>query len=534
MSASSTIEPESAFVCDCEEGMRSACTGEPFYKEHEGKRYCVLHFPGTEKSGDFEKALQRKLENKDFDFSGVWFPDPLKFSEFKFGEGAYFGGTTFSAEVDFSRATFSAAAYFGGATFNKHATFRGATFSAEVDFSRATFSEATFFSGATFKAAVTFDGATFNDIAWFTGIEGSPATFSARARFHATIFNNVAVFSGAIFSAAAHFYAATFNGANFADTTFSLSADFGRTTFRGGGRFRQATFGGAAEFNEATFTAHADFYRSTFTAAVDFSGSTFRAGADFRHATLKDSVKFEGRERSEVFSATLRLDIQLELQFARIEKPDRVSFHTLTLRPIWFVNVDTRKFDFTNVVWDQRSVNEEIRSLEDNFVSSRLLSIACRNLAVNAEENHRYREASRFRHMAMDVRRRKGLYGLAPWELNWWYWLASGYGERAAQAFLVLLGILLLSAVLYTQVGFVRWEPRVASESDAAVAKRDGIGSPLPMSRALAYSAAVMTFQKPEPRPATTAAQLVVLVETILGPIQAALLALAIRRKFMR
>jgi hypothetical protein len=43
-----------------------------------------------------------------------------------------------------------------------------------------------------------------------------------------------------------------------------------------------------------------------------------------------------------------------------------------------------------------------------------------------------------------------------------------------------------------------------------------------------------MTFQKPEPRPTTTAAQALALFETILGPVQAALLALAIRRKFMR
>ena len=43
-----------------------------------------------------------------------------------------------------------------------------------------------------------------------------------------------------------------------------------------------------------------------------------------------------------------------------------------------------------------------------------------------------------------------------------------------------------------------------------------------------------MTLQKPEPRPATGVAQALVMVETILGPVQAALLALAIRRKFMR
>ncbi|MEK6333814.1 MAG: hypothetical protein AABM67_02635 [Acidobacteriota bacterium] len=186
--------------------------------------------------------------------------------------------------------------------------------------------------------------------------------------------------------------------------------------------------------------------------------------------------------------------------------------------------------------WGQLSLNEEISRLEKNRVSSPhpLLAIACRNLAVNAEENHRYEEASKFRYMAMEARRLESWRGFAPWRLSWWYWLASGYGERVWQAFFVLLGILLLSALLYNHVGFARWEPKVASESDVVVAKRDDVGAPLKFSRALTYSAGVMILQKPEPRPATTAAQTIVLLETILGPVQAALLALAIRRKFMR
>lgn len=32
------------FACDCEEWMRSACKGLPYYKEHAGRRYCVLHY----------------------------------------------------------------------------------------------------------------------------------------------------------------------------------------------------------------------------------------------------------------------------------------------------------------------------------------------------------------------------------------------------------------------------------------------------------------------------------------------------------
>ncbi len=105
--------------------------------------------------------------------------------------------------------------------------------------------------------------------------------------------------------------------------------------------------------------------------------------------------------------------------------------------------------------------------------------------------------------------------------------------ERMLRALVVLLGILFLFALLYHQVGFVRWEPRLASEPDAVAAKRDKVGAPLECGRALAYSAGVMMLQKPEPRPATPAAQFFVILETILGPVQAALLALAIRRKFM-
>lgn len=128
-----------------------------------------------------------------------------------------------------------------------------------------------------------------------------------------------------------------------------------------------------------------------------------------------------------------------------------------TLRPHWFVNVDARKFDFTNVGW-RGGIKEEIRALKDKYVPQphRLLAIACRQLAVNAEENHRYEEASGFRYAAMDARRRESRFGIAPWRLGWWYWLASGYGERVLRAFVVLLVVWLLFALLYTRVSFMR------------------------------------------------------------------------------
>jgi hypothetical protein len=437
-----TPEAKSVFVCDCEEWMRSACAGEPFYSEHEGELYCVLHFPGKEKSADFEAALQRKLENKDFHFWGVWFPDPVSFANFSFSTDANFGYAYFSARADFSNATFDTRADFANASFKSDTSFHDASFKASADFSQA-----------------SFDG----------------------------------------------------------------YSDFGH-----------ASFGALANFINIDFLGHSAFAGTQFQSHVEFEGTSFSFSTSFTYAAFADFVTFEGNELREVFPQ----NSSLNFQYAKFERPDHLSFHTLTLRPHWFVNVDARKFSFINVSWRWRSINDEVKSLRYEILLQphrhRLFAIACRHLAVNAKENHRYEEASKFRYMAMDARRLERLLGFAPWRLSWWYWLASGYGERVLRAFVVLIGILLVSAGMYTQVGFARWETKLVSESDVVSAKRDEVGAPLKFSRAMTYSAGVMTLQKPEPRPATTAAQTIVLLETVLGPVQAALLALAIRRKFMR
>lgn len=504
MSISSTSEPE-AFVCDCKESVRSACTGETFYKDHEGKRYCVLHFPGREKSADFKQALQRKLESNDFNFRGVWFPDELSFAKFSFDQDADFARAVFSDGADFNEATFKSDAFFTYATFINGASFANATF------------EVTHFQGATFGASTSFDSATFNEVAFFQDV-----TFSGGAYFNATTFNTKVSFSSAKFTAA-----------HFRSAKFKITAFFNYATFGARADFSYAAFSGAAFFSHTTFCDDADFNTARFGADVDFRLATFGLNGNFRSATFGDRVGFAGSDEAEVIADPSSMD----LQFARIEKADRVSFYSLTLHPHWFVNVDAREFDFVNVKWaNSGRARPELELLQRTGTSSphRLLAITARKLAANAQENDRYREASHFRRMAMDAERLEKWRGFGFLKLSWWYWLASGYGERPFQALLVLLGVMLLFGGFYQKVGFLRWEPRVATESDAVAVKRDEVGAPLSFGRALTYSAAVLTLQRPEPRPATTAAQTIVLVETILGPVQAALLALAIRRKFMR
>jgi hypothetical protein len=503
----------------------------------------VLHYPGQEKRDDFQQAFQKKLDEKDFNFTGAWFPEGPSFSHFEFSQAVDFRSATFSAEMNFRGTVFGAAADFSNVTFNafvrfdsifkKDANFAGAVFSADVDF-----------HGAAFDGPVYFNNATFNREAYF-----SNATFNREAYFSNTTFNREAYFGEASFNAEADFSYAKFSAeAGFIDATFNAKADFSYAKFITGADFK------------TNFNAEADFNYAVFAGEAYFRYAVFKGKINLRSTTFKYHVRFGGEESGE---QSFRKDAWLDLQFARIDKPDHVSFHTLTLRPHWFVNVDARKFDFINVEWDWKPlINEEIEALKIKGVAQphRLLSIACRQLAVNAEDNHRYDEASKFRYWSMYARQQETWAGLAPWWrfrswlsmrwsnisrlpilrffnrnwLYWFYWAASGYGERVLRAFVVLIGVWLLFALLYTQVGFARWEPRLASESDLATAKRDEVGIPQNLSRALPYSFGVMTFQKPEPRPATTAAQSLVMLETILGPLQAALLALAIRRKFMR
>ena len=376
-SADSITDPD--FHCECEEGMESACIGEPFYKEWQGKRYCVLHFPGQEKARDFLPVFLRKLQRGDFTFQGVWFPEPV----------------TFFSE-------FTADAEFGGATFKQKVKF---------------------LEGAAFRGKANFFGA-------------------------------------------------------------------------------------------------------------DFNGASFEAEVDFGSAIFRDSVIFAQREnRPPVFTEKCSLN----LAFTAIEKPDHVSFHTVELRPHWFVNTDPRKFDFTNVTWNWNSIRAEIKTLKYSEVLSphALLAIACWRLAANAEDNQRYEEASQLRYRAMNVRRKEHFGGAAFWRLSWWYWLASGYGERVLKAFLVLVGLWLFFALVFNHAG-VSLEPTPMNQPRAFGSQYDRTPVPLTFSHALIYSAAVMTLQKPEPRAATLASQTAVVLESILGPVQAALLALAIRRKFMR
>lgn len=117
--------------------------------------------------------------------------------------------------------------------------------------------------------------------------------------------------------------------------------------------------------------------------------------------------------------------------------------------------------------------------------------------------------------MAMETRRleNKGVRRFL--NLHWFYKWSSGYGESWFRAFVRLLVIWFGFALIYYFVqGF---------EGNMQIGFWDSLG----------YSLQVMTLQRPEPRPSGFT-RVIYGFETIFAPLQGALLALAIRRKFMR
>jgi uncharacterized protein YjbI with pentapeptide repeats len=370
--------------------------------------------------------------------------------------------------------------------FTKKANFANAIFIDDVDFSEATFVNTVDFTSSTFHGAVQFNNVEF----WDTAI----------------------------------FYSCRFlKNADFLDATFHQKADFRCSEFRSEANF------------QTTFKRDVDFIYGFFRGEAYFRYVTFNGSVNFRSATFNDYLRFGGKQLSQ--------EAAFDFQNARIDKPDRVTFDSLALRPYWFVNVNARKFDFLNVDWQWKTltIKSEVCELGKKQVADahRLLAVAFRNLAFNAEENERFGEASQFRYLAWQVWRKNEPHDYLTALIAWLYWAASGYGERILRACIVLLAIWLFFATLYslgtnyTRVGF---GSETTQFSLAKWVNENGNPppAPLPSMKSLIYSLNTMTLQKPDPKPITSAAKGLVLVETIVGPIQAALLVLAIRRKFMR
>ncbi|MEK6283325.1 MAG: pentapeptide repeat-containing protein [Acidobacteriota bacterium] len=471
------------------------------------------------------------------------------FVDAHFDGDAFFNPIRVSESTNFRNATFMGKAYFGKAVL-KAAYFGEAKFANVVDFGEAQFSNSNF-EKARFGDRANFGGAQFSDDVGFKGTVFKDADFKK-----------------------AHFI----GNAHFDDAEFLDEARFEETILTEDVVFDRAEFGKQAYFYRTKFIPKVSHVNQTGASLEPILGENPRT-VSFDSARFKDTLVFEGCEL---------INTRLHLDSATAEEPARITFSSINLRPIWLSRFDSRSVQFIKVRWRdlrrRKVISAELKTLQQENVDTpyESLEVVCRQLAVNAEENNRYEEAARFRFIANEARRRESWYNLRSepnkldsWihfnPLLWFYGGVSGYGERPWQAAGVLLvACVLFAAVFYFGQGTGQWwqspknSPPIASPSpqkteskDQSLEKLDSKAdsreendsktqsaengndkSKPPMlhdfREALLYSANVIALQKPEPLPANKRAKVLVLMETLFGPLQLALLALAIRRRFMR
>jgi uncharacterized protein YjbI with pentapeptide repeats len=602
-----TMNGSLSVECQCEWLQNARCC-EPIYKENDGKRYCVLHFPQDEKQHDFELAIENRFDEKSeqyLDFCGVWFPEGFSFAGRKFLKRADFSTARFSGDQNFSGLTFkevdfTAAQFLGRAWFEK-VEFRGeacfseahfhswtsfvmASFSDEARFDMAHFDHPTDFAGVEFDESVSFFGSRFGNLASFGPARhdtsvlflsmdyhgaivrrsrfGKEANFRNSSfedcRFHLTCFAENLVFQGVVINRSVDFSMADVAKADFSGSHLAW-ANFDGAFFLGLPRFSPTNFTGNTTFNTARLPG-VDFSGSTFNGPVDFTVTRFdNSIADWEKRHLQEcQIETANNEKTEAlticFTKTIFKDgltfvanqlhqerTLLMFDDAVFEKPDRVKFQSVSMPPHSFMSVDPRKLHFLDVRWGfldrRKALDEAIAAIKKHGGSYSLpmLELAYRQLAVNAEENNRYRQAADLRYLAMEVARRMRWRRVDVLNFAFWYWILSGYGEKVRRAFAALVIVWLAFAIAYWSLRDPTWwQPKQVKTTTMLEQPHASPPIAFTLPEALLYSANVMALQKPEPLPAHWLTKLLVLAETIFGPLQAALLVLAIRRKFMR
>lgn len=542
-------------------------------------RYCKFY-------GSFEFFDSKFLNDAIFIYSE--FIGPIRFNSVDFQKQCDFSGVKFHENSSptfeqtkfkiglFSSAKFHSEVWFSKAVFTDHANFARTEFFSKADFKEITLPEnkENQFKSSIFHSSVNFE----NSKLFNANFSSSKFSLSANSTFNSINFRNCIFstvnFANAEFHKSVVFFKTSFQTAHFEGATFKSNAQFQETVFTEDVFFDGTEFGSRDGNRITSGQAHFDGAHFKEDSRVFFNNTWFSYHAHFNYVKFSGYVFFTGNEDNPVFDSIFEnhaFGHLLKVSESTFDKPEKVYFHTVRLRPSWFVNlfIDLRKCNFVNIEWSDENrkpitIQGELKNLGERFYkinSKKLLIIVFRQLAENAETNSRFEEASKFRQMAFETEwldknasvdnwvnnilnaneTLKSTFGtseakvdmLAPLKatvqliyqflfnfdfLHPLYRILSFYGESWRRAFIVLSFIVVFSGILFVT-------PLCTFVKD-----RHGLGG----WEAFFYSLRVAALQRPEPQPENDFAKGIITIEGIFAPIQVALLALAIRRKFMR
>lgn len=558
---------------------RTVCQDLPVTYNHEDKWYCILHYPNNNKhnTGNFNQVLSERVSSQQNDFSYVYFSDEVIFRSNKFEKSVNFAFAIFNQRVLFINSIFEEGASFTNSTFYQRVIFDNANFIKGVSFIKAIFADEANFGSSIFQYA------NFNESKFIKDTSFNSAIFKGKEDGLSALSFVKAIFEGK---------------ANFDFIKCNQIVYFHNTNFHKEANFSWSIFTKETQFTDCIFNENADFRKTEFCeTSVYFTNNSFVQDIYFSVAVFNGHIFFIGNS----FQKTL------DLQNIQVRSPETINFQATRLRPNWFVNTDPSKFVFINIDWNNANGTRKNVLIELDYLTRRkisrqvnqLLSLTYWQLAVNAEENNRFEQASDFRRMAFECEwiAKKKEFGdwinLLPTEstklkrrfsgsenaedvepppidtfgilkrfdfLHWFYRITSYYGESWRVALCMLLFVvLILFPFVYAQTDFQvspkgiplevvvlnkceitdderkNGKDELVEEAKKVCYKIEQRSLGFLNGEAILHSLTAITFQDVEyRRPLSFCAEFSTILEKILAPLQAALLALAIRRKFMR
>lgn len=493
------------------------------FDDEDGRR-CVFHATRTAKNRRLGEAIAEKLERGHYIFFGTIFTAPVDLRDCRFATLCDFRNCVFEEEASFENASFDVMCDFASATFKSRVSFKGARFTSEDrlagipqiedvsilnDFRFVQFWDIANFDFTEFNADVDFAESMFNRSG--DKYANERLVKEGETSFLECEFRGGAIFKGCEFG----------NRLGLWDPSHWIS--FRGSTFHSSAVFRSAHFNLCVGFEDATFKGVADFRDTTARLHLSFDNGSFETYAKFSGAT-KDREAWRGQT--------------LSFQGVNLQQPGKVSFTSLSLDPAAFVNTPLKDLHFVNIKWSRKNFAWDWSRVKDfRFWRSeakqrrteyQFLSTAYRGVAKNAEENDKYHEASQFRYTASEIERIGPRWYGRFTPLSWAYKWSSRYGEVWWWAALVLLGIIAAFTVYYN-FAFFEICPKGFTPAVGCVVRT------MTIPEAIHQSLMTGALQTVEYRKTIHPAQdLMILLEKIFVPIQAALLLLAIRRKYMR
>jgi uncharacterized protein YjbI with pentapeptide repeats len=464
---------------------------------------CILHSKNAKKDKThFDGLFAQKLAANDFDFRGTFFPENVDFSS-RVIYNANFREANFEGGASFVSARFEGVSTFLNANFHQGVSFENALFANFANFNRCQFPNPSGFGHTVGFENTQFLGPVLFAWASFGGVNFANATFADWANFISADFVGVADFRGVRFRQSADFTMAIFRGKDF---------------FLYGSPFKLKCIDAAATFFEASFEGAAYFSACSFNNVVDFELSQFHDSAIFALNRTPGSPKlcFEG---------------------VVCESPERVSFDRFDASSTTFLHTDLRKIRFHSVNWPRfdsrvclydeqrnRAATGERLVLVNEQQDRESIRLLYRDLKVNLESSGDWVGAGDFYYAEMELARRYDSNKTNRW-LLWTYKFLAGYGERPLQALSILGGLLLVLSVLF----LLPW-----SSFTFELTPHNVVDWHLSPTEAFSHSLRAIFLRSPFFQPQTKWANGWTLIGNIVGPIQLALLAIALRRWLRR